>query len=139
MTSDPPASPPRVLIADDDAVVRSALSLQLNTGFVVIASARDADEAIEQAQALRPDIAILDVQMPGGGGLRATREIREHAPEVAIVALSSDESDAMVRAMVQAGAMAYVRKGVGAEELRDVLLSSLAGHAALAQREHTED
>jgi DNA-binding NarL/FixJ family response regulator len=120
---------PSVLIADDDAVVRAALSLQLQGAFTVVGSACDADEAIEHVTALRPDLAIIDVEMPGGGGLRATREIRALAPEVAIVALSADESDASVRAMIQAGAMAYVRKGMDRDELDRVLHSSIAALA----------
>jgi DNA-binding NarL/FixJ family response regulator len=123
---------PSVLIADDDPVVRAALSLQLKAGFTVVGSACDADEAIEYTEALRPDLAILDVQMPGGGGLRATREIRALAPEVAIVALSADESDASVRAMISAGAMAYVRKGVDRDELDRVLRSSIEALALAA-------
>jgi DNA-binding NarL/FixJ family response regulator len=127
--TDTESDKPRLLIADDDAVVRSALALQLKDGFEVVGSAVDADEAIEQAVALRPDVVILDVEMPGGGGLRATREIRSQAAEVAIVALSADESDAMVRSMISAGAMAYVRKGMDRDELDRVLRSSIAAHA----------
>lgn len=120
---------PRLLIADDDAVVRSVLSLQLDTGFTVVGNASDADEAIEQADVLRPDIVIVDIQMPGGGGLHATREIRSRHPEVAIVALSSDESDSTVRAVIEAGAETYVRKGVDGDELARILHAALAAHS----------
>ena len=132
MTLHEPAGKPRVLIADDDPVVRSAVSLQLNTGFTVVGSARDADEAIDAAEALRPDLVILDVEMPGGGGLRATQEIRARVPEAAIVALSADESDSTVREMIVAGAMAYVRKGMDRDELERVLHSSIAAHQMAA-------
>ncbi len=129
MTNPEPAGKPRVVIADDDPVVRSALSLHLNTGFAVVGSARDADEAIEAVDTLRPDLVILDVEMPGGGGLRATREIRARVPETAIVALSADESDSTVREMIVAGAMAYVRKGMDRDELERVLRASIDASA----------
>jgi DNA-binding NarL/FixJ family response regulator len=120
----------RLVIADDDPVVRSALSLQLNNSFAVVGDARDADEAIERVDALRPDVVIVDVEMPAGGGLRATREIRSRAPEVAIVALSSDESDSMVREMLRAGAMTYLRKGIDGHQLDSVLRAAIDAHAS---------
>jgi DNA-binding NarL/FixJ family response regulator len=120
----------RLVIADDDAVVRSALSLQLNSSFAVVGDARDADEAIERVDALRPDVVIVDVEMPAGGGLRATREIHSRAPEVAIVALSSDESDSTVREMLQAGAMTYVRKGIDGHQLNSILCSAIEAHTS---------
>jgi DNA-binding NarL/FixJ family response regulator len=126
-----PHSGKRLVIADDDAFVRSALSLQLNSSFAVVGDARDADEAIERVDALRPDVVIVDVEMPAGGGLRATREIRSRAPEVAIVALSSDESDSIVRAMLRAGAMTYVRKGIDGHQLNSILRSAIDAHTTL--------
>ena len=76
-------------------------------------------------------MAIVDVQMPGGGGLRATREICEAAPETAIVALSADESERVVLDMLRAGAVAYVRKGVDADELASLLHEALRAHVKL--------
>jgi DNA-binding NarL/FixJ family response regulator len=121
---------PRLLIADDDPLVREMLSMQLVMSFDVVGNATDADEAIEQTEALKPDVVILDVQMPGGGGLRATREIQAHNPDVTIVALSCDENDAMVREILIAGAMTYLRKGIRGEELDTALRAALAAHAA---------
>ncbi|HWH10015.1 MAG TPA: response regulator transcription factor [Solirubrobacteraceae bacterium] len=119
----------RVLIADDDAFVRTALRLQLKRSFTVLGDARDADEAIERVAALRPDVAILDVQMPRGGGLRATREIHRRAPEVAIVALSADASDSTVRSMLDAGAVTYVLKGMDGPQLARTLRAAITSHA----------
>jgi len=132
MTS-PPARP-RLLIADDDRVVRSTLYLQLSGQFTVVGDASDADEAIEQADALQPDVAIIDVEMPAGGGLRAVREIRELSPRTAIVALSGDESAATVHALLDAGAMTYVRKGLSAAELSRTLMTAMTAHATLASQ-----
>jgi DNA-binding NarL/FixJ family response regulator len=132
MSPDRPCSGnPRLLIADDDAVVRSVLAQQLGRTFTVVGKARDADEAIELAGALRPDVMIVDVQMPAGGGLRATYVIHDRSPNTAIVAFSSDESDAIVRAILEAGAVTYVRKGTGADELGRILRTAIKAHTNL--------
>jgi DNA-binding NarL/FixJ family response regulator len=126
---------PRVLIADDDPDVRAALTAQLAPGFDVVGTAADTDEAIALAAEHQPDVAIVDVQMPGGGGLRATREIRGAAPGTTIVALSADESERVVLEMLKAGAVTYIRKGVGAEELAALLHESLRAQTQLPGRE----
>jgi len=119
---------PRVLIADDDPDVRAVLVAQLSGRFDVVGTAAETDEAIALATDTRPDIAIVDVQMPGGGGLRATREICEATPETTIVALSADESE---RVVLDAGAVSYVRKGGGADELVALLDEAHRAHVKL--------
>jgi DNA-binding NarL/FixJ family response regulator len=132
MTLEPPSGDhPRLLIADDDAFVRSALSLQLGRTFTIVGGACDADEAIEQADALRPDVMIVDIEMPAGGGLRATQVIHDRCPTTTIVALSSDESDTIVRAILLAGAMTYVRKGIEPHELQLTLRAAMNAHTSL--------
>jgi DNA-binding NarL/FixJ family response regulator len=125
--------PPRVLIADDDPDVRAVLAAQLALSFDIVGTAADTNEAIAMAAEHRPDIAILDVEMPGGGGPRATREINAATPATTIVALSADESDRVVRDMLGAGAVAYIRKGVTAEELTALL------HESVRARSHLPD
>jgi DNA-binding NarL/FixJ family response regulator len=120
-----------VLIADDDPDVRAALTAQLAPRFQIVATAAATDEAIALAAEQQPDIAILDVQMPGGGGLRATREIGRVAPGATIVALSADESERVVLDMLRAGAVAYIRKGVGADELTALLHEAVRAHLKL--------
>lgn len=122
---------PRLLIADDDRLVQSTLAAQLSREFDIVAPACDSDQAIELAVLHQPDVAIIDVQMPAGGGLRAAREIHERVPQVALVALSGDESDSVVLAMLDAGAVAYLRKGTSPHELARTLRSSIAAHATL--------
>jgi DNA-binding NarL/FixJ family response regulator len=124
-------SSPRALIADDDPDVRAVLAAQLTGSFDIVGTAADTDEAIALAADTRPDIAIVDVQMPGGGGLRATREIRRVAPQTTVVALSSDESERIVLDMLNAGAVAYVRKGVAADELVALLHEALRAQVKL--------
>jgi DNA-binding NarL/FixJ family response regulator len=118
------------MIADDDPVVQSMLSMSLGEGFDVVGVAVDGEQAVDLAQASQPDAALVDVEMPAGGGLRAVRGIHEVAPETAIVILSIDESDGIIREFVQAGATAYLRKGVGPQVLSDALIRSIKAHAA---------
>ena len=127
----PPAPGPaeatiRLLIADDDTFMRAALSAGLAADFEIVGAAADADEAIVLAEEHRPDAAILDVDMPGGGGLRALKEIRDRSPHTAVVVLSGDESDVVVRDMISAGAMTYVRKGASRAELALAVRRSIA-------------
>jgi DNA-binding NarL/FixJ family response regulator len=126
---------PRLLIADDDRFVQSALHAQLGRTFDIVGTAKDANEAIAQAAALEPDVIILDVQMPFGGGPRAAREIHACAPGAALVALSSDESDDVVRTMIDAGAVTYVRKGMDSAKLIGLLFTAIAAHAELSRYE----
>ena len=122
---------PTLLIADDDAVVRSMLSLTLDRQFEIVGAARDSDQAIALAQAAQPDVALIDVQMPGGGGLRAIRGIAEVSPETAAVVLSADEFEPLVRPLMIAGAMTYVRKGIPPAELAEVLHRAIRARPAL--------
>jgi DNA-binding NarL/FixJ family response regulator len=113
---------PRLLIADDDKVVRSALSLQLAGTFKLVGAAADAAEAVALAAEHEPDIAIVDVEMPEGGGVAAARGIALCSPATAIVALSIDESRDVVLEMLDAGALTYVRKGIAGQELISMLM-----------------
>ncbi|HEX3689858.1 MAG TPA: response regulator [Solirubrobacteraceae bacterium] len=127
-----PTSPahPSLLIADDDAVVRSMLSLTLERQFDIIGAARDSDQAIALAQAAQPDVALIDVQMPGGG-LSAIRGIAEVSPDTAAVVLSGDEFEPLVRQLMIAGAMTYVRKGIAPAQLAEVLHRAIRARPAL--------
>jgi DNA-binding NarL/FixJ family response regulator len=120
---------PTLLIADDDPVVRSMLSLTLERQFDVVAAVPDSPEAVAAARTLRPDVALVDVQMPGGGARTAVRGITAASPATAVVVLSGDESDALVRELMIAGAMTYVRKGIAPHELASVLHRSLSARS----------
>jgi DNA-binding NarL/FixJ family response regulator len=120
-----PAAHPTLLIADDDPVVRSMLSLTLDRQFDIVGAAADSDEAIALAQECRPDVALVDVQMPGGGGLSAIRGIAGVSPDTAAVVISADEFDPLVRQLMIAGAMTYVRKGIAPADLAEVLHRAL--------------
>jgi len=113
----------RVLIADDHGIVRSGLRLLLDRepDIEVVAEASDGVEARELAISERPDLAILDVRMPKLTGLQATREIREQAPEVAVLILSMHDDERYLFQALQAGASGYVLKRQADEDLLDAV------------------
>lgn len=122
------------MIADDDLVVSSLLRASLERDFEIVGVAADSEAAIALAGTSRPDAALIDVQMPKGGAERAVPGILELAPDVAIVVLSGDESDTIVRKLISAGAVAFCRKGVDPEELADLLLGSIETRAGARPR-----
>jgi len=119
----------RVLIADDDSAVRAALAALMRTdpGLELVGVAGDADEAIELARHLRPDLALLDVRMPAGGGPRAAREIRECSPETRVVALSAYGDRGAVMEMLGSGADGYLVKGTSAAEIIETIRRTVNG------------
>lgn len=109
----------RVLICDDDPMIRGALHdvLGAEDGIEVVAAARDADEAIALAEHHSPDVMVLDVRMPGGGGPRAAREIRSRAPGTGIVAFSAHDDARTAEEMTRAGGSEYLTKGAPNAEI----------------------
>lgn len=119
----------RILIADDHSIIRRGLRtlFSRNPGFTVTAEAGDGREAVEQVRKKRPDIAILDVSMPGMTGIEATRIIREEFPEVRVLILTIYDSEEYVYQMVRAGANGYVLKDASSKELFDAVRAVHAG------------
>jgi DNA-binding NarL/FixJ family response regulator len=127
-------SRPTLLVADDDAVLCKTIAALVADSFDVVATAADADAAIALAEEHLPDVALVDVQMPGGGGLRATREIAARAPATAVVILSGDEEHSAVLELLGAGAVSYLRKGGAVQDLVERLRASIAAHTQLNAR-----
>jgi len=113
----------RLLIADDDPVMRMRLVAiaRGDPALELVASAADAEEAIALAVEHRPDVVLLDVEMPGGGGPRAAREIRAVLPGARVLALSAHSDDASRDDMAAAGADGYVVKGTPPADVARVL------------------
>lgn len=109
----------RILIADDHSVVRAGLRTLLETHghFRVIAEAATGEEAIRLAKEHHPDVAVLDIRMPGVSGIEACRQIVEHVPTCRVVMLTSYAEDELLLAAIQAGASGYVLKRIGDNEL----------------------
>jgi DNA-binding NarL/FixJ family response regulator len=129
-------SPIRVLVADDEEtvvdVLRSLIGSDPSLRFV--GAAHNAEDAIELAMRERPDVVLLDVRMPGGGGLRAAREISRRCAPTKVVALSAHEDSDTVIGMISAGASAYVPKGDSTDKiLRTIHRTIDANYAASDQ------
>jgi len=122
----------RILLADDHALFRDGLaSLLAAWGHDVVGQAADGTAAVELATRLRPDIVLMDVAMPGGGGIGATREIAAAIPDVAIVMLTASEDIDDLFAAIKAGARGYLLKNLEAAELRGMLEAVARGEAAI--------
>src|SRR5687768_11479133 len=119
----PTSEPMRVVIADDHGIVRSGVRMLLERqqDIEVIGEAEDGAEAREIAVRERPDLAILDVKMPKLTGLQATREIKEQAPEVAVLILSMHDDDRYLFEALKAGASGYVLKTQADTDLLDAI------------------
>ncbi len=127
----PPATPVRVLVADDHRLFREGVRALLGSleGLEVVAEAASGDEALALALELRPDVVLMDVQMPGSNGIEATRRLRAEAPDVGVVVVTMFEDDDLVFAALRAGARGYVLKGAGQEQLVRAIEAVVRGEA----------
>ena len=119
----------RVLVVDDHPMFRQGVVHSLGTepGFKVVGEASSGEEALTLARELLPDVVLLDISMPGWGGLVTVEKITTACPATRIVMLTSSENKDKLLVAFKAGARAYVLKGVGARELAVVLRSVVAG------------
>ena len=103
----------RVVIVDDHPIVRTGLRASLGSvdGFSVVGEAESGEQAIELARALKPDVVLMDIEMPGIGGIEATRRIAQAHPSCAVLILTMYPEDEFVLAALRAGARGYLLKG----------------------------
>ena len=127
------AAPVRVLIADDQKIVREGLVslLSLLPGIDVVGAATDGDDAVRQALALRPDVVLMDLNMPRCNGVQATEQLRDRQPGTRVVVLTTYADDDWVFAALQAGARGFLTKDAGAEEIRRAIATVASGDAQL--------
>jgi len=111
--------PVHILLADDHEVVRKGLRALLETqpGWKVIAEATDGREAVQKAQSMHPDVAIVDIGMPSLNGLEATRQIVKKAPRTRVLVLTMHDTNPLIQQVVKAGARGYVLKSDVASDL----------------------
>lgn len=122
----------RILLADDHALVRDGVASLLRAwGHEVVGTASDGEEAVELAQQLRPDLVLMDVRMPGGGGVTATRRLATLLPGTPIVMLTVSEDEADLFAAIKAGARGYLLKNLEAHQLRTMIEGVSRGEAAI--------
>jgi DNA-binding NarL/FixJ family response regulator len=126
----------RILVADDHELVRRGIRglLCARRGWTVVGEAMNGREAVEKANRLKPDVAILDISMPDLDGLQATRRIRDAVPTTEVVVLTMHESDQMVRRVLDAGALGYVLKSDLPTQLIKAVKDVSAGKQFLTPR-----
>jgi len=123
----------RLLLVDDHEVVRLGLKalLDRHPGFEVIAEASTARDAVEQVEALHPDVVVMDIRLPGGSGIDACAEISERFPDSKVIMLTSYAEDEMLFSAIRAGAAGYVLKQIGGEDLVRAIEAVGRGEALL--------
>ncbi len=126
----------RILVADDHAVVRQGIRmfLGLDPEFEIIAEAANGAEALAMARKYLPDVVVMDLLMPGMDGIQATGIIRRELPDTEVIALTSVLEDASVIGAVRAGAIGYLLKDAGADELCRAIRAAAAGQVQLSPK-----
>ncbi len=123
----------RILLVDDHDIVRLGLMTLLNDqlDMEVIGEASTAGEAVKAADKLDPDVTLMDIRLPGEGGIEATRQITSRFPNIKVVMLTSFADDELVMRAINAGAVGYVLKQVGNEELIRAIQAAARSEAVL--------
>jgi DNA-binding NarL/FixJ family response regulator len=123
----------RVLVADDQRVVREGLGtlLALLDGIEVVGAAADGEEAVALAVDLQPDVVLMDLRMPRCDGVEATRRLRERAPHIKVLILTTYADDRSVIDALRAGARGYLTKDAGAQEIQRAIEQLSQGRAAI--------
>ncbi len=124
----------RVFLVDDHALFRAGVTAELGVHVTLVGDAGDVDTAIQGIRATRPDVVLLDVHMPGGGGRAVLEAIRETHPDVRFLALSvSDAAEDVIR-VIRAGARGYVTKTISSEDLVRAIVRVHQGDAVFSPR-----
>ena len=127
-------SPPRVAIVDDHDLFRAGVRTSLGPRVEVVADSRDVESAVRAMGQHDPDVVLLDVHMPGGGGVEVIRRVADVRPTVRFLALSVSDAVEDVIALIRAGARGYVTKTISGPELADAVCRVHAGDAVFSPR-----
>jgi DNA-binding NarL/FixJ family response regulator len=127
------APPLRIVVADDQRAVREALATVLDAelGFEVVGLAADGEEAVELAHRLSPAVVLMDLRMPNVDGVAATRRLAAELPVVKVVVLTTFADDASIMGALEAGALGFLTKDAGREQIALAVRSAAAGQAVL--------
>jgi DNA-binding NarL/FixJ family response regulator len=127
-------SPPRVLIVDDHDLFRAGVRASLGQQVEVVAESGDVESAVRAIEELEPDVVLLDVHMPGGGGAEVIRRVAVSRPAVRFLALSVSDAAEDVIALIRAGARGYVTKTISGPQLTDAVRRVREGDAVFSPR-----
>ncbi|HYH23719.1 MAG TPA: response regulator transcription factor [Blastococcus sp.] len=125
---------PRVFVVDDHAMVRTGVRAELGNDVTVVGEAADVPTAVDGIRATRPDVVLLDVHMPGGGGRAVLETLRAELPEVRWLALSVSDAAEDVIAVIRAGARGYVTKTISGPDLLDAVRRVADGDVVFSPR-----
>lgn len=119
-------APVKVLIADDQTLFRACLAriLARDPRLEIVAQARNGSEAVEETLALRPDVVLMDLQMPGLNGVEAVKKLHQDAPAVRVLVLSAYADRSMVTEAIESGAVGYADKDITPDEMVQRILSA---------------
>jgi NarL family two-component system response regulator LiaR len=125
-----------LLITDDHALVRQGIRtfLELQPDLTVLGEADSGEAAVRMAAELVPDVVLMDLVMPGIGGVEATRQVKQVSPHTQIIVLTSYHEDEYIFPALRAGALSYVLKDVGPDELADTVRKAARGESVLHPR-----
>jgi DNA-binding NarL/FixJ family response regulator len=127
-------SMPSVVIVDDHAIFRSGVKAELESKVEVLGEADSVEDAVRAIAKLEPDVALLDVHMPGGGGVEVIEQVAKQRPQQRFLALSVSDDPKDVIAIVRAGARGYVTKTITGDELADAIGRVRDGDAVFSPR-----
>lgn len=129
-----PTEPIRILLVDDTALFRTAIAelVDAQDGLTVVGEAENGLEAVEKARALKPDVVVMDVEMPVMDGVQATRLIREQTPGVKVVMLTVSEADDHLFDAIRFGAQGYLLKNLRPAELYDLVRAVMRNEPPLS-------
>lgn len=121
-----------VFLVDDHRIFLTGVRAELEDRFDIAGSSSDVDDAVDQIRALRPDVVLIDVHMPGGGGIAVVTNVLETNPDTKFLALSVSDAPEDVIGMIRAGARGYVTKSIAPDELSGAIGRVAAGDAVFS-------
>jgi DNA-binding NarL/FixJ family response regulator len=130
----PPPGPSRVVVVDDHAMFRTGVKAEIGQAVRVVGEASDVDSAVAVITRTSPDVVLLDVHLPGGGGVEVLRKVHAVAPEQRFLALSVSDAAEDVIGVIRAGARGYVTKSISGPELIDAIRRVAEGDAVFSPR-----
>jgi DNA-binding NarL/FixJ family response regulator len=124
-----PAGTVRVLVVDDQRLMRDGIAslLSIQAGITLVGTAASGEEAVARALELAPDVVLMDVRMPGSGGVEATRQIRQQRPQCQVLMLTTFDDEEYILAALQVGATGYLLKDIPAPDLAQAVQAAHKG------------
>ncbi|SER20847.1 response regulator [Microlunatus flavus] len=132
--AEPATHPLRVVVVDDHAMFRTGVKAEIGRSLAVVGEAEDVDRAVRVVLEQRPDVVLLDVHLPGGGGVEVLRRVHEREPEQRFLALSVSDAAEDVIGVIRGGARGYVTKSISGPELVDAVRRVAEGDAVFSPR-----